>query len=314
MTWNLQDDELLRSYLLGTLPEKKMQRLERRLLEEDELFLLAEAVEADLLAAYARDELSEAEAKRVFQRLGSAGEGQARLALARSLTTMAAESQPEPAVSAAVVPLRRGAPSFRPGWAALAAATLVAVAVAGALWLAVPAARQSGQPQQTANRIAAPPSRTRANVPKMPGAPAAEAPAATMAQTQPDRHTPRGERTATQRAAPPEPAVIALALTTLRGAEEVEAFHIQAGTEVIEIQLDLEGLEDLGPFHAAVRSQDHKTVWEGSGLAPRRLDWGPALVLDVPAERLPSGRYEVAVTGGGSEELTQTFEVVRATG
>ena len=52
------DDELLRSYLLGTLPEREADHLEGRLLAEDELFELSEAIEADLLAACDRGELA----------------------------------------------------------------------------------------------------------------------------------------------------------------------------------------------------------------------------------------------------------------
>src|SRR3569832_962282 len=89
MKSNSTDDELLRSYLLGQLPEDEADRLERRLLAEDELFELSEAVEADLLAEYAQGGLAPAERERVQRRLASSPQGRERLMLARSLSELA---------------------------------------------------------------------------------------------------------------------------------------------------------------------------------------------------------------------------------
>src|SRR5436305_12604155 len=83
------DDELLRGYLLGELPEEQAEGLERRLLAEDDLFELSEALEADLLAACARGELSVEERERVLRRLASFPSGRERLAPARALNVMA---------------------------------------------------------------------------------------------------------------------------------------------------------------------------------------------------------------------------------
>jgi hypothetical protein len=132
MRQNPTDDELLRSHLLGELPDKETERLERRLLAEDDLFELAEAVEADLLAACDRGELAPAERERVLQRLASSPRGRERLALARSLNIAARDPQGK------VVPFQRRAPaSTRPArrWAAALAAGLLAVA--GLSWYAL---------------------------------------------------------------------------------------------------------------------------------------------------------------------------------
>src|SRR5262245_44273053 len=93
MHGDLRNTELLRSYLLGELPEEEVARLERRLIEDDELFDLCEAVEADLLAAADRGELTAVEKEQVRRRLASSPAGQRRFALARSLNTAAREPQ-----------------------------------------------------------------------------------------------------------------------------------------------------------------------------------------------------------------------------
>jgi hypothetical protein len=99
----------------------------------------------------------------------------------------------------------------------------------------------------------------------------------------------------------------------LRGEEETQELRLPSGADIAEIQVDLEGLEDSESFHAAVRSKDRGTIWEKSGLEGRSLDWGRALVLDVRAELLTPGLYEVAVTAGAeAEEMTQEFKVVPA--
>src|SRR5215211_3520558 len=84
----MKDDEILRRYLLGGLEEEQADDLERRLLEDGELFELAEAVEGDLLAAAARGDLPPAERGHVLRRLAASPEGRTRLALARGLTSL----------------------------------------------------------------------------------------------------------------------------------------------------------------------------------------------------------------------------------
>lgn len=91
MTTIEQDDVLLRRYLLGELPEEETEAVEERLLHEDGLFELAEAVEGDLLAACARGELSQAEQERIQWRLASTPSGRSSLALAGDLTTVSKE-------------------------------------------------------------------------------------------------------------------------------------------------------------------------------------------------------------------------------
>src|SRR5262245_4603124 len=132
MESNPHDDELLRSYLLGELTGDQADDLERRLLTEDGLFELSEAIEADLLAECAQGGLAPAERERVQQRLASSPQGRERLKLARSLSLLAARESKLP-----VLPfVRRAAPSRQPAWrwAALAAGILAA---AGLAWLVV---------------------------------------------------------------------------------------------------------------------------------------------------------------------------------
>lgn len=305
MQSNPPDDQLLRSYLLGELSEEEAERIEPRLLEDDDLFLLCEAIEADLLAALDRGELTPTEKEAVLKRLAASAQGRQRLALARFLNTAA--DRP-PAIEPRAVPwvfIHRdfGSPSPWMRWATAAAAVILVVTVA---WLTIEPRQKRGSAWHLAHRISTP-------APEKPSAPATGAPATKGSPTQEDHISRKEDRIPPPQVNPSAPvkAVLALSLIRLRGAETLEKLTIPAGTDLVEIQIDLEGLEDVESFHVAVRSKvEEKTVWEMGGFKPQRLDEGTVLVLEIPAGRLPSGRYEVAVTAG-TEELTQDFEVVR---
>jgi hypothetical protein len=299
MRQNMTDDELLRSYLLGKLQEPEADRLEQRLLAEDDLFDLLEALEAELLAAASRGELAPAERERVLRRLASSPQGRERLALAQSLNRLSNEQRADKHL-APVMPFAPRVAASKPvfQWTALAAAGVLAAA--GLFWVV----------QQTEHGGRSTP----VIVVERP-APARPAPVERKEpapQASSDRLTLKDEGVPAKRSEPVK-AVFPLALTTLRDAgEEPEQFRLPSNAEVAEIQIDLEGLEDAGPFHASIRPKGKEPAWEKGGLKPQKLDWGTALVLDVPARRLEPGLYEVAVTASTEpEEMTQEFRVVR---
>jgi hypothetical protein len=314
MKQNPSDDRLLRSYLLGELPEPEADRLEERLLADDELFDLMEALEAELLADCSRGELAPAERERVLRRLASSPQGRERLALAGSLNKVADGISQQATVVPfrihATAPKAPKAPKAVFQWVAMAAGLLL---VAGLSWFQLPT------PQMPQKGNSPPVHTSDSQAPEKPTAPSVpeEKRASKSTPQQPER-TPETttEKIAEKgQASTKRPdlvkAVFALSLATLRGEEEIQEFHLPRGADIAEIQIDLEGLDDSESFHAAVRSKDKGIIWEKSDLEGRPLDWGTALVLDVPAELLAPGRYEVAVTAGAeAEEMTQEFRVV----
>ena len=284
------DDELLRSYLLGKLPEEESERLERRLLAEDDLFELSEAVEADLLAACDRGELAAGERDHVLRRLASSPSGRERLALVRALNALASASVHPSA--AAILPFkeRAGAPP-RPAryrWAALAAGVLV---TAGLSWIALrpPHGGESARwiPRET------------------------PAPAHPVPQPAPGalaRATPQAPK-------PPEPvkAVFQLALASLRGAEGPEKLRIPAGATNVELQISVEGMAGLKSFQLSVRDRKaDTTVWKDT-LEPTVLHGVNVLVIDLPAATLTPGTYEIEARGlapGREPEELSPLDVV----
>ncbi|MFL6259303.1 MAG: anti-sigma factor family protein [Thermoanaerobaculia bacterium] len=285
MKSNPNDDELLRSYLLGQLPEDEADRLEGRLLTEDDLFELSEAVEADLLADYAQGGLAPAERERVQRRLASSPQGRERLMLARSLSKLAGrdrQAAPLPFTGRTVTPRR---PALR--WAALAAGLFVA---AGLGWIALEQQGHRESHEKPAPPITEVSLGHEAPPPQHKAVPPAPAPA-------------------------PEPvkAVFQLALTSLRGAEAAEKLRVPAGAGTVELQISVEGMDDLKSFHLTVRNRKGRTVKEWTRLKPRNLNRARVLVVEMPAERLPAGRYEIQAQGltpGGEPEDLSPLEVV----
>lgn len=306
MRQNPTDDELLRSYLLGELPGPEAERLEQRLLVEEDLFDLSEALEAELLASASRGELAPAERERVLRRLASSPEGRERLALARALNAIADEE-----AASVVVPFRRREtrpkPVFR--WAALAAAGLLAVV---GLFRSI-----QPPPQPTIEGVSQPPVITESSPPKNPvlSVPPETTPQAVAApepSPTPDQLVRKAPEPPVAKKPEPVKAVFALASMTLRSAGETEEFSLPSNAQVAEIQVDLEGVGDSGVFHATVRNEAQETIWQDRSLKAQRLSWGTALVLEIPAERLTPGRYEIDITmEGDSETMTQEFDIVQ---
>jgi hypothetical protein len=272
---DLTDDELLRGHLLGELPEEDAERLERRLLAEDDLFELSEAVEADLLAACDRGELTAAERERVLGRLASSPAGRERLALARGLNALAGAQANHP--PAAVLPFkgRPVAPSpTRPAfrWAALAAGVLVA---SGLAWFALHPQHGGESAPWIAREVPAP-----ARPVPAPEAQAQAAPAPPAPKPAPE----------------PVKSVFQLALTSLRGSEAPEKLRVRAGTRDVELQISVEEMTGLQSFQVAVRNQAGETLWKGRR-EPATLHGVRVVVIDLPAERLPAGMYEITARG-----------------
>jgi anti-sigma-K factor RskA len=78
----LMTEPQLRAYLLGRLPETEAERLEEKLLQDEELFLTLRSVEDDLFDEHARQELDPSESDAFMNRYGAQNE---RLAFARAL-------------------------------------------------------------------------------------------------------------------------------------------------------------------------------------------------------------------------------------
>jgi hypothetical protein len=276
----IEDPETLRSYLLGTLSADDADAVEHRLLEDNELFELAEAVEGDLLAACARGDLSPGDRDRVLRRLAVSPRGKSRLAVAEGLNALANGATATKAMrTAVVVPFlqrkpQRQAPSFR--FAATAAGLLLVLF--GSLRLAMQTARP-GAAVIARNQVTAAARHAEARKP---------------APTEPAAH---GSAIRT--------AVFQLALAVTRSAQESTLLTIPAGTRLVEIQLPLSEGEPFSSYRAQVLDNTSDTeIWQGD-LSPRPGKTGPMVVVSLPAAKLPQGSYRIELRGVGADGVLE---------
>lgn len=302
----MRDDELLRRFLLGELKEDDAERVEARLLEEDELFDLCEAVEADLLQAVARGELAPAERDRVLKRLASSPQGRSRLALARGLTAFA-DGKRSPESLPAPLPYRRPAAfTMRPAvrWAIAAGlAAILLGGIGGGIWSFL---AKSGTGDQGHLAMQVPPREQdprpgqRRTIPRPHRVPAAP----NSGQTDPGGAIPprpTHEDPGPNQTEPEPPAraplVFELSLLTLRSGEdpeELEKIRIPSGRDVELHVLDVT-IGGYDSYDAVVRRGEE----EPFRLNPTLVE--DDLVLDLPASALPAGRYELEVYGNPAE-------------
>lgn len=327
---DMRDEDLLQRYLLGGLDKEQAENLERRLLEEDGLFELAEAVEGDLFAAVARGELTPAERAHVRRRLAASPEGRARLALARDLNVLGREQAP------AVLTFRQPAPAIpalaRPGFRAAVLAASLAI-MAGSLWLASPTVRPgagagivqevpSGPLEGNGKGVRKPTDQIARVTPPghpVPQRPATEGPAEKRVE-EPASPAEEPRLVTGGREETPEiaPLLFQLALSTVRSSGGTPRLTIPDATREVEIRLSLMEGEPATSFSAVLRNAaTGEEVVNEEALAARTMNGGKAIVLSVPASEMSPGTYEVEVRGEipdeGFELLGRPmFEVLRA--
>lgn len=298
----MSDNDLLRRYLLGELPEGEERSMEERLLRDDELSELAEATESEILEDYARGSLSPAQRRRVETFLASSPSGRLRLAVVQGLSKLAA--QPDN-----VLPFRRPDLS-RPAHRFAAIAAMLAIAAASLMLIPL----RRDLPEQAA-AIASPP---QAQAPEIPGrTPTAQQPGPGVIAQNPAATTPTPAPLAPP--APPAPslapAVIQLALSTLRTVEGQEPPVLTFPTDrSAELQVLL-GKTHAGyaSYEVVVEDSTGEVAFRWEDLLPKTIDGRQALVLPIQAGEIRDGRYTARVLGSSgttNEDVAfQEFQV-----
>jgi len=288
------DDERLRRYLLGELPEAEEDEVESLLLEGDELYERCEALEGDLLDAYEAGHLTPAQGKRIDAWLDSSSDIRFRLEMIRRLR----ETRPKENVET----FRRRTPPSRLAWISLAAALLLLAAAL--FWFS--GSERVGPPAQNAREapvpVYTPPKGTPAPKPPTPPEPQ-------QAQTGP---APERPNAGTPRERHPEALSSLLATTILEIPLEVRRdgeadlpkyglgrdaktrtvrflFDLPPTSERFRLRLfDAEGREVQSWNELKVQTKLPPASWEA-------VQAEKALVITLPAEKLPPGRYGVEV-------------------
>jgi hypothetical protein len=105
--------------------------------------------------------------------------------------------------------------------------------------------------------------------------------------------------------------VLALAPGLSRGEATARRVTIAPGIPVLRLELTVPRKGGNGPYRAVLTSAEGAEVWSGdvTGIP------SPVLVVDVPADRVPDGDYELVLTAlSGArrvEVASYTFGVLR---
>lgn len=286
------DDERLRRYLLGELPEAEEDEVESLLLESDELYERCEALEGDLLDAYEAGHLTAAQGKRVEAWLDSSSDVRFRHEVIRRLRET---RPPEPAKR--VVPPGPAPPS-RLAWIALAAALVL---LAPALFWHTERERV-GPPPQNHREAPTPdaPAPVHEHLGTSPAPQPPEPPEHRQAQTGPAPETPNARA---PRDRHPEALGPLLATTILEiplevrrdGEDNLPKYGLgrDARTRTVRFLFDLPPTSER--FRLRLFDVEGREIQSWNELKVQTVKEERALVVVLPAEKLPPGRYRVEV-------------------
>jgi hypothetical protein len=295
----MRDDDRLRQYLLGELSGEDETLFEARLIQDEDLFERAEAMEADLVEEHAHGGLSAAQRARMRRHLSFSPATRSQLAVVRGLGTLAGEEQP---IRILTGPWGKRATLSGSWLRGLAAAAMLVMGI-GSAWLATRTLPLPEEPGQVAEETPAPaPVRT----PAPPTMETPPVPEPRIAQAEP---TPEPVPTA---APAPVRFAFTLALTALRGPEDgLKPLLIPAGTEQVDIHMPLSpGDEAYSSFAVVLRDDAGTELVRRTDLRPVKTGESADLVLPVEAKLLRAGRYSVEIYGDGEDLAFPEFQVV----
>ncbi len=322
---SLIDERMLTSYLLGELSQDETERLDELSITDDEIALRLDAVEAELVDAHVRGELSAEESARVSAYYAATARRREKIEFARALartTAASVTSTAGAAVLTAATAARRapardesgfladrpkrefslgewlGVPRFGLQWG-FAAAALVIAAVAGYLFL---------QNRELLGRISTIQSlessleaRQKELQARLATDTASEKTIVPSATDQPSTHavSTSGISTAT-----------VLLMPQLRGAAQPVGVLIERGAAKLPMRLGLESTE-FSRYTVALRDPSTgKIVWSSGALAAEKEATLETVAVGLPGKLLKQQNYSVELSGvpaSGQPELINTY-------
>lgn len=316
----LENETLVRRFLLGELAEEERARVEDAFLVDEEAFEMLLAAEDELVDAYARGELRGRERERFERHFLSTPRGREKLLRTRSLLEVIRQ---EPAAPPAETARAAWWQTFIEGLRGLQAplryglAGALLVFLLGGVWLLT---RRGEQPRQSREAaVAVRPEATRGSeVAQVPNqeqpheAPTAGGPEAGAAESRPAPSPSKRTDAPRQRSV----SVASLTLTpglTRESSASARTLRIAPGSTRARLTLELDQA-DYASYRAALVTATGRRVWSGDRL--RKSASGSALVLTLPAALLAEGDYVLELSGaapsGGFESVADySFRVLR---
>jgi hypothetical protein len=301
------DDALLRLYLLGLLSAEDSEQLDELTVTSSEFVARLQAIEYDLIDAYAAGELSGEMLTAFKAGYPTFATGRAEIEFAKAFLAYHARSGTGAAASTSgsgPSPARGGSrfwprawrwrsDSF-PRWTVAIAATLVAV-MTGVL-LAEHQSLRHDMDSVRAARVALD-DRTRALQQQLDGQRSLGAATATELARLQDSLAAIGHHAVGGAFAMPTVIASFVLSPAMRGSADLTTITLPPKTDAVRLQLPLEG-QRFPRFTAVVRdATSNRIVWQATGLSPIAGRDESATTITVPARLLKSRTYMIELTG-----------------
>jgi len=290
-------------YLLGDLPEEALIQVEDRAFHDPEYLHLIEAVEADLIDAYMRNQLQPEERRQFESRFLTSAERRKKLEFAQAWSRVADEAktaaqQPRAASDTEArrwwrelfAFLRGPAPAFRFAGAA------IAVLLIGVLcWQAL----ESSKLRNRVHELEAERSNQQQREQALKSNLAAE-------RGRLDELTSQ-----MQRGLPPIAASLTLMPGSLRDASVRPEILIAPSTQIVRLEIQIEPKDNYPQYRAELRTQRGEQVLTRNNLREQRGSAGRFVVLEIPSNAVDSGQYELTLQGKAAPEQLEDLAYYR---
>ena len=304
------DEQEVRRFLLGELPEVQQVELERRFFEDDSAYKQILAIQEELADDYVRDHLPADERNSFVQNFLRSSLRRERVeyaaVFARALETPEEVTSELPARASWTEVL---ASFFRPGLQfALVSSALAVVLLASLGWLVFQNRRLgqrveevSKQNESLIKQAGSSQAETLAKQTDLQKEVEAQRAQASTLQTTLDEKQRELDKLKADVARDRGSSSGALASFVLsagltRGEDEPEKLIIPAAARSVQLQLNLERVENYREFMAEIRTARGNLVWSRRGLKSSGDNYG-AVVVTVPAGLLSNGEYEISLKG-----------------
>ncbi|MBZ5524222.1 MAG: hypothetical protein LAP21_18460 [Acidobacteriia bacterium] len=304
MTGTFKNDPLLVRYILGAASPEERNEVEARYLANTGLFEELVALESDLIDAYARGRLSEADRGRFEKHFLVTEERRQRVAFAEALLKHVAAEGEGSAVKASE------SPEFLPPGAALKQWSTTMQLGLAALFLAM----ATWSIWVTIQNV-----RLRRDIDQLQAGSAKLQEKARLLQQQIEAlnrtNIPGGEGVGQEQAGKNRPesssqlAVLTLHAGIYRSSGAQNKLILFPGTRFVRLRLALEQ-NDSPAFGASIETVDGTVVWQAKGLTVKAGQDETIVDVILPAKLLLSGDYIVnltAETAGGHTEIVNTY-------
>jgi hypothetical protein len=297
-------ENIIRRYLLGDLPEAERLALEQKFFADDETFEQVWATENNLIDRYVRGRLTAVE-KDLFEKnyLASPVHRQ-RLAFAQTLV-QAVDSpvQKQVAPSKSQQPLSwwaAGSRWFRGNTMQLGMAAMVLLLIVGGIWLFTERARLRDQMNQLENAKVSEQQRTEELEKTINEERLRREELASELERLRQEQAKQTTQTPPNQVIPHSVVSLLLSPMLLRSEGEAAPLKITGETKKVHLQLKIQEPE-AGNFRVSLRTVEGTQIW--NGIASRK--GGTTVSVLIPAGKLSTNDYILTLTASGSTDQSQ---------